>query len=550
MMRGGAGGHPGMMGNGMMGNGMMPPPGMQHPLSGMPPAYTTHPSMPHLPIGGMNMNPYLPGYPGPSHGPGPGPAPSSTSSSSTAPPAQPPRRGSGRRYEHVPTGAYASTEKPRRQRPHVEQQTSARLNKGQSSDKKVGPSGREWIDGDPFLDACICTTGCDCRKNQRVLYRARHDRPRRGRGSDDDSEDDGDEYGSGEIRYILRDDLGRNCGDHSGCKKDKSKKSETSESGSEDSKKKERKKKRQEKRKEEKKEEKKRKESFQGLKDDLLEALDSRFYDMNKASRQQQPTSTIPPQPPQPFGGRGMGPSPFMMGGPHHMDPRIAQQMGAMGGDGYRMGLDMPGRMPPGMSDPTSKRGMQYQSMGMGMDMGGGGGMVNFEDDISEIGPLSMGMPSPYAIPAGMQNHKAGIRRNFMSQGGARAGGAQGQFGGSLDMDPMAAVHAAQAMAQGRGRGRRGIMRGHMGGGGQPYSEPDDFDFGAPDPSIRPSGIQRHRTAAYDRPGGPRDRRRNSNDSCSVPRWHKFGVSPQRRATSSQDRSRQPRVDTDDDEAY
>ncbi|PWO27207.1 Leo1 domain containing protein [Pyrenophora tritici-repentis] len=128
--------------------------------------------------------------------------------------------------------------------------------------------------------------------------------------------------------------VGRDCGDHSGCKKDKSKKSE---SGSEDSKK-QKKKTKKEKRKEEKKEEKKRKESFQGLKDDLLDALDSRFHDMNKAHQQQQPTSTTPPQPPHPFGGPGMGPSPFTMGGPHHMDPRIAQQMGMMGGEGYRMG--------------------------------------------------------------------------------------------------------------------------------------------------------------------------------------------------------------------
>ncbi|KAA8617458.1 hypothetical protein PtrV1_08965 [Pyrenophora tritici-repentis] len=177
-------------------------------------------------------------------------------------------------------GAYASTEKAKRQRPRAEPQTSARLNKGQLSEKRVGPSGREWIDGDPFLDAC------------------------------------------------------RDCGDHSGCKKDKSKKSE---SGSEDSKK-QKKKTKKEKRKEEKKEEKKRKESFQGLKDDLLDALDSRFHDMNKAHQQQQPTSTTPPQPPHPFGGPGMGPSPFTMGGPHHMDPRIAQQMGMMGGEGYRMG--------------------------------------------------------------------------------------------------------------------------------------------------------------------------------------------------------------------
>ena len=487
MMRGGAGGGSGYVGGrpGMMGGMMRPPPG------GMPPAYTSHPSIPQLSHGAMNPYP-IDGFSGPSPGPGPAlaPAPGSTSSSSTPPPAHATWRNSGRRYEHVPMGAYASTEKPRRQRPRAEPQTSARLNKGQPSDKKVGPSGKEWIEGDPFLDACLCTTGCSCRKNQRVLYRTRHDGPQRdGRSDADSKHDDGDVHGSGEIRYILRDDLGRDCGDHSGCKRDKGKTSESSGSEAEDSKKKKSKKKK-EKRKEEKKEEKKRKETFQGLKEDLLEALDSRFQDMNKASQHHRATSTTPPQLPRPFGGPGMGPSPFMMGVPHHMDPRIAQQLGMMGGDGYGMGKGMHGRMPPGTSDPSGKRGMQYPD-GMG-----GAGITDFADGIPDMGPLGMGIPSPHAMPAGMQNHNAGMRRNFMSHCGARAGGPQRQFGGSMDMDPMAAISAAQAMAQGRGRGG-GIMRGHK---EELYSESDDFDFGPPGPSIRSSRIQRQH-AAYDRPG-------------------------------------------------
>ncbi|KAF2277061.1 uncharacterized protein EI97DRAFT_307966 [Westerdykella ornata] len=53
------------------------------------------------------------------------------------------------------------------------------------------------------LDACICTTNCTCRKGHRVVYF--------------EDRDDGSGPLRGEIRYVLRDDLGKDCGDHSAC---------------------------------------------------------------------------------------------------------------------------------------------------------------------------------------------------------------------------------------------------------------------------------------------------------------------------------------------
>jgi len=486
----------GMRGLGGLGGGMGPAGagGMGvRPPSGMPPEYTSNPPMPPRfgAGGGMlgpGMNPYT-NHPGP---------PSSQSSSSVPDPPQATRRHSGRRprhYEHIPMGAYANAEKPRR--PRAEPQTSARLNRGQPFHKKVGPSGKEWIEGDnAWLDACTCTTGCNCRKSHRVLYRAQNDPQHHGSDSNEDEQDH--LRTSGEIRYILKTDLGRDCGDHTACKKSSS---ESDSSSSKDEKSKRRKKKT--KRKSDEKADKKRKDQFDTLKDDILEAL----QDLRKDSRQQQQrrqrdSSESPAR--QPFGGPNMGQRAFMMnnggggGGGMDMDPRMAQQMGMMSGDPY----GTTGRMPPGMADPTvtgGKRGMMHHGMGgMGMGMGMGGGIEN--DMLSEMDDmgLNMNMGNPYMQSAGggLLGKNGGMRHPFLSHRGAAKAGRQFGNGGmgmgmDMDMDQMAAMYA-KAMGSGR---RGGMMMGggrNRGGGGRRVhldTSSDEFDLG-PGPSMRSSGIR------------------------------------------------------------
>jgi hypothetical protein len=106
----------------------------------------------------------------------------------------------------VPMGPYAmpspSLSSPSIPRAHTDPPPAAKLNRGKPADQRAGPQGQEWIQGDPFLDACFCTTQCTCRKGHRMLYREKLD--------------DG-QMAQGEIRYLPKDLLGRDCGDHSGC---------------------------------------------------------------------------------------------------------------------------------------------------------------------------------------------------------------------------------------------------------------------------------------------------------------------------------------------
>ncbi|KAF1829270.1 hypothetical protein BDW02DRAFT_634567 [Decorospora gaudefroyi] len=525
-------GPPGMgmggMGAGMgmgMGPGAMPP-------SGLPPEYTSNPSMPrfnnHKGGPGGVMNPY-PNYAG--AGP-PSPA-SHRSSSSSPPPQRPPKHHQHPRrkqqppahYEHVPMGAYASHRRP----PRPEAKTSSVLNRGQRphSNKTVGPSGKEWIRGDDaFLDACICTTGCTCRKSQRVLYRARRDDL-----SDDDDEGDGDrrgKYGSGEIRYILKEDLGRDCGDHSGCRKGGS----DGDDGGKGKQKREQKR-------EKKEEEKRRKEELDDFRDELLDAIDERIMrggglhdedgeDGTSPARRRRRRPPPPPPPPLGFGnkfgglggaGPGMGPGmPFMMGAEPNRNPRLAQQQmgmprGMMGGGGGGGGSPYAAGMGMGMPDKR-RRGM------------GGGGMP-FEDDMDMSVEDMMGMGiqngnNPYAS---MMNKNNALRPDFLSGGKPSGAGPKFGPGATLDMD----MYYSKPRGNNRAPGGRRPGRSYM------DSESDDFDFrrgtNRANPSSPPSPRGRHKT--------------NNNNNNNM-----IGGGPAAAGRSDQRGEKQARVDTDDDDAY
>lgn len=118
------------------------------------------------------------------------------------------RRGPG--VNDIAYGAHVAQGQPPMPGRHTsDPQVSRQMNRAQPLHKRAGPSGQEWIAGDPWLDACTCTTNCHCRKGARVLYRAQG-------GAHGDEEAGQNTYG--EIRYVVKDDLGKDCGDHSKCR--------------------------------------------------------------------------------------------------------------------------------------------------------------------------------------------------------------------------------------------------------------------------------------------------------------------------------------------
>jgi hypothetical protein len=249
------------------------------------------------------------------------------------PQARRPIRGPG--VNEIPMGAYTAGVAPPRAPPvraNTEPPpTSARLNRRQSApnSKPVGPSGQEWIQGDPFLDACTCTTNCTCRKGQRVLYRSQAQ--------------DGDGHnGWGEIRYVLKDDLGRDCGDHSKCHAQH-------DSDSDDGKSKTKKK------------GKGKKDKNGKDVDDFNEEMRQRLKAMQEdlAGMKLQDRSARPGMPPpSPYGPMPPrnGPPPGMMDG---MDPRMPVDFG-----GAPFGMGGPSRPPPGMGGMMGGRPDRMRRMG------------------------------------------------------------------------------------------------------------------------------------------------------------------------------------------
>lgn len=452
---GGLGGGSGGMGMGMgmgMPMGGMPPPGIQglaNPMAhhammpsssssplDQPPGYS---SMQHLPPRYSASGPagHIPtSAPVPGHNPyanmysDPYPASPSSSTSSS-----PHRRRSPGVNKQIPLGAFAKSHSPGHRTPKMKR---AHIYPATRMNSKTG-GGNEWIKGDSFLDACICTTSCTCREGHRVLYRSRDD----GGASGTEGEGEG-VYGQGEIRYILKKDLGRDCGDHDACKKGEGSDEELVG--------------KKEKEKEKKKEEKKRKEEMEELKEDLLEALDERFERMRKrgegrsvrgesGSSSKAGSVGSPRMPYAGLGGGGgaggfpgmnmglgmgmnpgAGPSAGTMGG-GGMDPRMADMLGSLprmgmgtgippttfaaaggGANPYAaMNTGMPGQRPrqPGLPDPVRPTQMP----------------MPFDDDISLADMEALNMGNPYLNP-GLKN------KGFLSRSPARGGGGPG------NMDP------------------------------------------------------------------------------------------------------------------
>ncbi|KAH7067727.1 hypothetical protein FB567DRAFT_599378 [Paraphoma chrysanthemicola] len=483
----------GMTGPGMGGIG---PPGGMGPM-GPPPRYSSMQSMPQYepPRGGM------PGGDRFAHSGGP-----MSDASSTAAPSEKPMRGPSRRQPggntRVPMGAFAKAAKsPRLSRSRTEPTTADRLNRGQPDGRRVGPSGHEWLKGDSFLDACMCTTGCTCRKGHRVLYRSRDDPA----GSESEYEA-GPRYTSGEIRYVLGSKLGQDCGDHSGCKKKSASSSSESESDAKRRKK---------------KEEKTQKKQFQGLKEDVLEAIDQKL-DAIKKARSSKASSLGSPRPP--FAGLGAAPNAFGMGDPAAMDPLMARKlsMGNMGipmsANPYAMGMQGLGKLPPGMMDPMSGRQMRPGQMPIGA--------IGFEEDMSMGDMEGMAVGNPY-LGGGMKSR--GMQARFISPGRRK------------DMDPMAFYN--------RAGGRGGMM------GNRIPRDPRRRRFGSDDFEV-PGGRLGLKDRGNGRSGGIGDGAGDAlgrdDDDGMMAATHRGSPSGAQNAgrTSDRERGRNARAETDDDDEY
>jgi hypothetical protein len=378
-MMGGSGGlgrgGPGGMGRpvGMMGGPGMGPEGMMsHPGMGRgtpPPGYTSMPQMPHFPGGGgpPDRNAYA----------------SSTVSSATMREEAKPRRSSRRPVNPVSMGLFTKDVKsPKLSRSRTAPTTAERINR---TGHNIGPSGKEWITGDAFLDACTCTTNCKCRGGHRVLYRSRSDA-----GSDSDSA----HCRTGEIRYILKTDLGKDCGDHTGCK---------ARSDTEDDEKQSKREK------EKKKEEKKRKEQLDEFKDDILEALDQRFARL-KADRSKAGSTGSSPRLPH----ARMGPEDFAHQGT--MGPLMTQRAGAM--IPGTMGMPSRGMGMMGAPYPTGVANMPPDMSGVPVIPPGvralRPGQVHYDGLMSVMDMENLGIGNPYVGNAAAAQ---GLQARYMSPG-------------------------------------------------------------------------------------------------------------------------------------
>ncbi|OAK97206.1 hypothetical protein IQ06DRAFT_358567 [Phaeosphaeriaceae sp. SRC1lsM3a] len=514
-----------MLGNPTAHHAMMPsspdlPPGYSS-MTHLPPRYSAGGGMPMPPTGaaappgtgqGQVPNPYSYAQPG---------SPHSTASST------PHRRRSPGAHEHIPLGAFAKSAAPATPKiPRAHTSPAERINRKPSG-------GHEWLKGDSFLDACICTPSCPCREGHRVLYRSRKDNG----GSGDEGG-----YGQGEIRYILKKDLGRNCGDHSACREGEGAGSEEEGKSSKN------------KEKEQKKEDKRRKEEMKGLKEDLLEALDERFEKMRKrgsvrGSRSSK-AGSVGMGSPRPafaglggaFPGMGLGGQGANAGvGPAGLDPRMGDGMGGMPMMG--MGVNMPATLGGGNPYTTNMPGqnMAQRPSGMPHLMAGARPMrpgqmamtgMLFEDDMSMVDMDAMGMGNP-CLASNLKTK--GLQDRFLSPGRPNPGG--------VDREE---ISYYRNLRNGNDRAARFLPRRanrhHLPPRGGGYDGSEDYSSGPrrPGPSKRGG---KARQDSFDKMAVDADDR----DPRRVESPLGNGV----RNSHDRDQGRHhPRVETDDDDAY
>ncbi|KAJ4325347.1 hypothetical protein N0V94_000689 [Neodidymelliopsis sp. IMI 364377] len=181
---------------------------------------------------------------------------------------------------------------------------------------KTGTLNDGWGEG---FDTCTCTTNCKCRKGQRATgwYQGTARNP------------EGEEIpvsGKLNTRWVLDDDISKDCGDHSDCKKDSNSSSDTETSRSKVAGKRNSKK-------------------FRAkARDDKLEKLKTEIDRMKKAARMKHRSGHL-------FAQFDCDLEPSIMD-PRYPDPAMRAQLQLMRcrGDPYRTADRMGGMKAPGMA--------------------------------------------------------------------------------------------------------------------------------------------------------------------------------------------------------
>jgi hypothetical protein len=348
--------HPVMYAGGNYPGGYPQGPNMSPHLS-VPPQYASYESMPGYPQGmghAQNANVYA------SHPPRP-PPPSTTSSSSI----------SKSRGRQLPSAIQAAIDEAILKSTGTADRSSNLLSKSKTwlaTPTKDNNDG--WGDG---IDKCICTTNCKCRKGERAIkwYEGMakiggEDVPVRAKLN---------------TRYVLKDDIGKDCGDHSGCKKKSSSNPSSSSSSSDTETSKSKKDKRKHKRRMKK-----------AGRDDALDDLQVELEKMKQAAAMKQGGPYGAP----PFTGYGPG-------NPERYDPKTMKQMMEMS-DPY--GIGRVGSIPPtgkmqGIYDSMTTRNPRLPRIppepGMRMRSEDDGFLGDYED-LGGASPLN-----PYARPSAMR---------------------------------------------------------------------------------------------------------------------------------------------------
>ena len=518
-LRGGQG-HPAMEDVGV--NGMVPfpgmHPGMQYPMphpgvsphSSMPPQYASYESMNRYPyppvVGGAHIvNPHA-AHP-------PRPPPPSTSSPPSSPKSP---------CKRIPPSVQAVVDAAVQKRVEM-----AGKSRSQPVRSKTSPAtfaedkSKDWGAG---IDTCICTMNCKCRKGERAI-----------KWYEGTANIGGEEVpirAKLNTRFVLKDDTGKDCGDHTACRKSSSSSSSSSDTEDLKSRKNKRKDKKRSKKSDEAKE---------------LERIKSEIEKMKKAAT----LGRDPRFSPSVFPGYGPGLDPSDMEG---YDPAMMHRLRIMemSNNPYSLnrvgGMDAAGRM-QGLSNPMTTHNLRGPRVPpkLGMRM----------EDHGDMGGASPG--SPHAWPSAVSG-KGRVKATMPSKGRARFGlrGGLSNSDSELSTTNRRGIGKRDGSALGSRQARSGKIR--------PYFELDDTDvsFGP----RRQSGMKGFGDdAMYNLPGKSCivsvvglhlaepsiERTSGDRDDGASPRNERSRVSPLGRRGGVRNEwiaGKQARAETDDEENY